>query len=63
MPSLDAAEEARAFAAQALHQPADSIRIPEVQPLADGHRVLLETQIGSYEAEVRPAGVVRLKPA
>jgi hypothetical protein len=61
VPSLDAAEQARSFAAQLLNLSADGIQVTRVEPLADGHRVLLKTQNGTYKAEVLGDGIIRLK--
>jgi hypothetical protein len=47
-PGPNPGEDARAFAAQMLHQAAETIQVTEVQPIAEGHRVVLETQEGNW---------------
>jgi hypothetical protein len=56
-----AAEAARSFAAEMLYQPAETIQVTEVQPTAEGHRIVLESPIGNWVAAVSRDEVVSLK--
>ncbi len=55
------AETARTRAAENLNVGVDSIRIVGLEPVGDGHRVNLETPLGSFIVEIDSDGVSRMR--
>ncbi len=59
-PSSSPADSARGMAARCLNIGADDIRVVSLEPVGDGHRVGLETRLGSFTVEIDEHGVSRL---
>ena len=54
------AESARAWLAQSLNIGADTINVVGLEPLGDGHRVKLQTTLGTFDVELDKHGVTRM---
>jgi hypothetical protein len=55
------AESARTWLAQSLNLGTDAIKIVGLEPVADGHRIELQTPIETFDVEMDPCGVTRMR--